>query len=606
MVVAADGSGDYRSIQAALDDVPVDHPRRVTVRVRNGLYEEKVRVDHDRLTIIGESRDGVRVQFHAPRSEYDRRYDRIGPAVLNVFGADVIVRNMTIENTQTSSEHAFAIYGQPQRFILDDCSLLGVGGDTVSLWNTAYGMYYHRNCRFTGGVDFVCPRGWCFVRDCQFESASRSAAIWHDGHMDLDMKFVLRDCSFDGPEDFWLGRNHYPSQFYLLGCRFSENMADKPIGVVKDLSGLSHKEGYDRKYFYDCHREGGDYPWHADNLDTAEGSPSPREVTPRWAFDGEWDPESTEPPEVTAVETDGQLVHVYFSECVGGATGVRVRRADGSVAEYVGGDGSRRLEFRGGAGAAPERLEVRDDVILGAVATLQPRRVDSQGLPDASPRRRLTIALAGDSTVASYPADHPSQGWGWALGQLLDDRVNVVNLARGGRSSMSFRAEGWWDKVLAAEPDYVLIQFGHNDNPGKGPDRETDPAPGGSFRDNLRRYVEEARAAGATPVLISPTTRRFYVAPDLIDPDEKNVPYAEAALAVAEETSCLAVDLNKRTRQLFQRLGEESSDWIQPDGDRTHFTPAGAQRVAAVMLEELVRAVPALERHVLPGALWSY
>ena len=164
------------------------------------------------------------------------------------------------------------------------------------------GMYYHRNCRFQGGVDFVCPRGWCFVRDCQFESTSRSAALWHDGHMDLDMKFVLRNCTFDGPPDFWLGRNHYPSQFYLLDCQFSANLADKPIGVVKDLNGIANPEVYERKYFNNCHREGGDYAWHADNLATAADSPSAEDITPAWTFAGRWDPECPHGPSIIEVE----------------------------------------------------------------------------------------------------------------------------------------------------------------------------------------------------------------------------------------------------------------------------------------------------------------
>lgn len=151
LIVASDGSGDFTTLQAAIETIPANNIERITIFVRNGIYEEKVFLRQKRVSIIGESRDGVRLQYNAPRSEYDRRYDRIGPAVLNVFGSDNMVRNMTIENTQQTPEHAFAIYGQPQRFILDECDVLGVGGDTLSLWNTSYGMYYHRNCRFKGG-----------------------------------------------------------------------------------------------------------------------------------------------------------------------------------------------------------------------------------------------------------------------------------------------------------------------------------------------------------------------------------------------------------------------------------------------------------------------
>ena len=604
VIVASDGTGDFVSLQAAIESIPANNTEPITIFVCDGIYEEKVLLRQSRVTIQGESREGVRLQFNAPRSEYDRRYDHIGPAVFNVFGSDVVIRNLTIENTQQTPDHAFAIYGQPQRFILEDCDALSLGGDTVSLWNTSFGMYYHHNCRFKGGVDFVCPRGWCFIRDCNFESASRSAALWHDGHMDLDMKFVLLDCAFDGPPDFWLGRNHYPSQFYLIDCLFSENMANLPIGVVKDLSGIANPEVYERKYFSNCHRVGGDFSWHADNLETAPGGPLVDEITPEWTFGGLWDPESTSPPSIVEVETQGDDVFIHFSECISGVEEAVIERTDGSIASLSAGDGTDWLTFRGGSvESKPARLDIRGDMILGTIASISPRLLKSQAISEPSPRKHLKIVLVGDSTVASYESEHAYQGWGWALGQLLDDRVTVINEARGGRSSKSYLDEGHWRRAIGQHPDYVLIQFGHNDNPGKGPERETDPSPQGDFRKNIARYVQEARAAGAIPVLVSPPTRRQFVEGDTIDTAEGNLPYAQAVRAVAEELDCPFVDLNRLTRELFERLSKQSSDWIQPLGDTTHFTPAGARRIAALFTSELVEVEPSLKLHLRPDAL---
>ena len=104
----------------------------------------------------------------------------------------------------------------------------------------------------------------------------------------------------------------------------------------------------------------------------------------------------------------------------------------------------------------------------------------------------IKIALIGDSTVASYPkppADRPSlTGWGQVFGLYFHESVEIRNHAVSGRSSKSFLAEGRWEPVLAEKPDYVFIQFGHNDQPGKG-DRTTDP--GGDFQDNLRKYIDD-------------------------------------------------------------------------------------------------------------------
>jgi pectinesterase len=609
ITVAADGTGDFNTIQAALDAVPRDNRRRVVFNVKNGVYYEKVRLDRNRVTLSGESREGVRLRFNAPRAEYDKRYDRRGPAVLNVYGEDTIIEKLTIENTQTTEGHAFAIYGQPQRLILDNCNVLGVGGDTVSLWNTAYGMYYHRNCRFKGAVDFVCPRGWCFIRDSQFEEVRTSAAIWHDGHMNPSMKFVLRNCAFDGAKDFWLGRNHYPSQFYLLDCKFSANMADKPIGTVTDLTKVPEamRPLFERKYFHNCHRDGGDFPWHADNLATAPGEPQPEAITTAWTFDRRWDPERTDAPKIESVEIADDMVYLYFAEDVAGVERVQIVREDGSTAAYTSGDGTRRLEFRGGAPASlPSRLDPNGDLIYGATATLALRTVAATELPKATPSREVTLLLIGDSTVAADPPDNPYQGWGAPLAEFFDDRVTVVNFARNGRSSKSFRAEGLWDEARKHHADFVVIQFGHNDNPGKGPERETNPAPGADFRNNLAQYVAEARAMGATPILVTPPTRRFFDDAARIKADEANVPYAEATLAVAADEKCAVVDLNRLSRDLFERLGEASSDWLQVEEDRTHFTPAGARRIAAVVLTDLQDRVPELRPFIFQNELWRH
>ncbi len=313
---------------------------------------------------------------------------------------------------------------------------------------------------------------------------------------------------------------------------------------------------------------------------------------------------SKTPPAITAVETAADAVHVYFTESVAGAAQVQVVRQDGSTAAYAAGDGTRRLEFRGGSPSSPpQRLDLHGDQLYGAVATLEPRRIPPQDLPASRLRTEATILLIGDSTVAADPPGNPYQGWGSALGKFFDDRIKVVNMARNGRSSKSFRAEGLWDKARKTKADFVFIQFGHNDNPGKGPERETNAAPGGDFRENLRRYVEDAREMGATPVLISATTRREFDANGRIKADEANVLYAQAAMAIAEEVKCPAIDLNGLTRELFERLGPTGSDWLQTEADRTHFSPAGARRIAAIVAVAAEDCVPELKPYVLEEEL---
>ena len=125
--------------------------------------------------------------------------------------------------------------------------------------------------------------------------------------------------------------------------------------------------------------------------------------------------------------------------------------------------------------------------------------------PQAPPAARAAaphIVLVGDSTVTE------GSGWGLGFRQLVGPGVTVTNTAQNGRSSKSFRDEGHWATALAAKGDYYLIQFGHNDQPGKGPERETDPAT--TYPANMARYVDEVRAIGATPILVTSLVRRTF------------------------------------------------------------------------------------------------
>jgi hypothetical protein len=156
-------------------------------------------------------------------------------------------------------------------------------------------MYYHADCFFSGWVDYVCPRGWCYVTDSRFFGYNTpSASIWHDGSADPSQKLVITSSSFDGVSGFPLGRNHLDGQFFLIDCRFSANMADRPF--YRPPSSPREWRWGARHYYYNCHRDGGDYPWFRDNVHEAVGGADPRTIDARWTFGGKWDPEGTMRP----------------------------------------------------------------------------------------------------------------------------------------------------------------------------------------------------------------------------------------------------------------------------------------------------------------------
>src|SRR6266498_3773235 len=126
--------------------------------------------------------------------------------------------------------------------------------------------------------------------------------------------------------------------------------------------------------------------------------------------------------------------------------------------------------------------------------------IDANAQPASNSSNKPLIVLVGDSTVTD------TSGWGLGFKRNLNDNAQCTNTAANGRSSKSFINEGRWKKALALKGDYYLIQFGHNDEHGKGPDRETDA--NNTYRDFMARYVDEARAIGAKPVLVTSLVRR--------------------------------------------------------------------------------------------------
>jgi lysophospholipase L1-like esterase len=210
----------------------------------------------------------------------------------------------------------------------------------------------------------------------------------------------------------------------------------------------------------------------------------------------------------------------------------------------------------------------------------------------------IKIVLIGDSTV------NDNQGWGSGLKKHLRPEVKCVNLAQNGRSSKSFIDEGWWKKALAEKPDYVFIQFGHNDQPGKGPQRETDPK--ATYPELIGKYVDEARAIGARPVIVTSLARRTFkdgkLASTLSD-------YAEAAKKVAAEKKVPAIDLHAISMELLNKMGPEEAkqfdpapkaDAKTPGPDRTHLSPKGQEYFGGVMAKEIRTTIPELEAYVNP------
>nr|WP_029196889.1 rhamnogalacturonan acetylesterase [Paenibacillus alginolyticus] len=210
-------------------------------------------------------------------------------------------------------------------------------------------------------------------------------------------------------------------------------------------------------------------------------------------------------------------------------------------------------------------------------------------------KAKVHLFLAGDSTVADYPASQaPMAGWGQMLGAFFSDEVVIQNEARCGKSSKSFILEGHFQRIVGkiGNGDYLFIQFGHNDEKPDGTEPFT------TFQSFLSQYIDMARQKGATPVLVTPVhRRRFDEAGRLVNTHGE---YPAAIRELSELRQVPLIDLCAATEGLYQSLGPEDSKqlfvWFTPgehqnytEGveDNTHFSEYGAKEVARLVIERI-------------------
>jgi lysophospholipase L1-like esterase len=282
-------------------------------------------------------------------------------------------------------------------------------------------------------------------------------------------------------------------------------------------------------------------------------------------------------------------------------------------------------------------------LMLATALSLTPLAVQAQTTEVAPAKfKAVKIVLIGDSTSAVQG------GWGPSFcGWHVTSFAACINLARGGRSSGNYRTEGSWalamDEIKSGgfTDTYVLIQFGHNDQPGK-PGRSTDLAT--EFPVNMKRYVDEVRAAGGKPILVTPLTRRSFKDGKLLD---DLGPWADAVRKVAAETNTPVVDLHARSQAAVQAMGPveamkfaqrppsaevldaatktgttiaastgvpaapgappaaQNNAAAEPMGqaklsfDYTHLGVVGADYFSVIVTDELSKSVPALRRYLI-------
>jgi lysophospholipase L1-like esterase len=214
-----------------------------------------------------------------------------------------------------------------------------------------------------------------------------------------------------------------------------------------------------------------------------------------------------------------------------------------------------------------------------------------------------TLFIAGDSTASIKTEDkRPESGWGEFLHEFITPNIKVENYAQNGRSTKSFINEGLLEQIenKIKEDDYLLIQFGHNDEKIEDTLRYTDPRT--EYKDNLMRFVLVAKKHGAIPILLTSITRRKFADGKL---EEHTVgDYPNHMKEFAKENRIDIIDAYKITHRIISQSGEDYSKKFYlhlkpnesknyPNGvtDNTHLSPFGAQMIASLIAVELKKII---------------
>lgn len=224
--------------------------------------------------------------------------------------------------------------------------------------------------------------------------------------------------------------------------------------------------------------------------------------------------------------------------------------------------------------------------------------------------KKVTIWMIGDSTMSiKETKTYPETGWGMPFVYFWDSTVAIENRAKNGRSTRSFIEEKLWVPVNEnmKEGDFLFIQFGHNDESKEKVERYTSPE---DYKKNLEMYVQSARNKKATPVLITPVSRRNFDNAGNIK--QTHLVYSEVVRQLAKEQHVVLIDLDEKSRTLYQQLGDEHSKLLfmhldslehpnYPAGrkDNTHFNELGARKIAELVLEEIKKQLPDLANRIV-------
>ncbi len=533
-IVAKDGSGDFTSIQAAIDAIPESGRTPTILLIRMDEYREKVVCHKNNVRIIGEARDRTVLTWNGCAKDTYANGEEKGTflsSTLMITGHNVEVENLTIRNDAGDGREvgqAVAVYAAGDRGVWRNCRMIA-----------------HQDTLFCGPL-----RVPNVIEDIGSRRGNAEAVTRvEDGHLTWSRQY-FEDCYIEGDVDFIFGsyRMWFERCTLFMGERggwytaANTNQA-QPYGMV----------------FHQCRLTGCcepgmaklGRPWRA----------CARTVFLECEMDECVAPEGFE---------DWDEIRVVTDRC--GEWHTTGARADQTARH-----------------PSQRRLTEED----AAMITIQDVLSGWDGWrPDL---RIPTWFLCGDSTMANYAeAQAPMNGWGQQLQALMPENVFIQNEAVNGRSSKSFVAEKRLNYIeLCLRPgDKLIISFSHNDEK-EDPLRYTSPRM--TYPEYLGMYLDAARRHGAEPILVTPVARRLFDGRD--HPVFTHGEYPAAMRDLAACRGVRLIDLEAATMALLQKEGPEGTKKIfchvpaghihYPEGleDNSHLQAGGATRIAKLFLE---------------------
>jgi len=381
LTVAADGSGDFKTVQAAVNAVPAGNRERVVIFIKNGTYPEQVRIHNSFLTLRGEDQKKTRIV-----AAVDSGACAVAPgqsveehcSTLLAEGANLVFENFTAENPfhpDKGKGAALSVMGDSTRIVVHNVDVVGYGGDTfvLSARRSEIGSgadYYANHVYVSGTYHIIVPRGTAYVVNSTFWCmGGMPNCLFSEGVTRETDKLVIRDSVIDGPEPFGLGTYFRDTAWYFIDDTISDKV--RRDGEIHRVPARKYAMKWGEGRIYFAGNKAPDYPWLKDNIAQSPAKTKAK-VTAAWTFP-EWNPERTVGPAIQRVESVDGRIRVVFSESVTVHGVPQLVLASGAKAMYATGSGTDTLSFRVAHPGKVKKIELRGGAIFASAASLYER-----------------------------------------------------------------------------------------------------------------------------------------------------------------------------------------------------------------------------------------